>query len=215
MVDFFKAKRMIWTNTKTLERLEVAFLFISWIFLGWLLTSPDAPQAAGIFFALMTIAGVAYAGKEHVALQTVGFGKSRNKFWLSIAVGAALALALSSSQFAFTNPALQNIAFTLPIGISATVLFTGFFAPVVEESLFRGTLQPTLAEWTSNGTIALFGQAFAFAIFHWWVAGANPSIIPLAFAFGLIGGVGNIFFQSTGFSYALHMVNNLRVLGVI
>lgn len=207
----------IWKNSKKLERLEVAILFLIWVFLGWLLTNAPTEEirnTTGVFFALMTIAGVAYAGKGGIALQTVGFGGKQSALVMAAALGVGFALILTSGGFNVFNPVYFAVSDASVFGVSSALLFVGFVAPIVEEAFFRSTMMPTIAEWFGNAWYGLIGSSLAFGVFHYAVSAGNVNVMAFSVVFGLAVGYVNMRFQNTGFGYTAHLVNNLRFLGV-
>lgn len=195
----------IWGNSKNLERLEIGILVSLAIVLLFIQnTFSQYASVTSFYLFLMLFSGVFYAGKWSDALQTVGFGKSLNRFALAVGVGSAFGFVLSAFAPSLYNP------------YSAAVIWAGVFAPLVEETFFRGGLQPTLIEWSGNLHVGVIGSALAFGGFHYLVSvTAGAPILPVvSFVFGAVMGYGNIFFESTGFSYAAHLVYNAKRVGL-
>lgn len=156
----------IWENSRKLEAIEVMLglglaIFLSWVVTNW----PEQAGVANVFLILLVFSGVIYAGKPLKTMQSVGFGVSERNALYALFAGAALGVFLTGSGFFIFNP-LSALA----VG-SATLIFVGVVAPLAEETFFRGSLMPTLAELTGNAWLANGIQAGAFGLFHFLVSG--------------------------------------------
>ncbi len=229
-----------WDNDGKLVALEVGLGLLVFLMLGnlnaiFINTNELALAGTASFLqGLILFAGIIFVGEkafERVKgkdiFETVGFGAGFPQFGAAIVAGFILALIMNFSSFSIATPALQAV---LDSG-TQSLLFIVVFAAIVEEMFFRGALLPAL-----NKTLKLLGlpfhaegailaQALVFGLFHLGVvlvvnpaAGLFSPQIIASILFGLIAGVGNGLFKSTGFSYSAHIFHNFFVaisLGLI
>lgn len=223
-----------WDNDPRLFALEIGIGLIIFLMLGnlnaiFINTNELALAGTASFLqSLILFAAVILVGEkafERVRgkdiFETVGFGSSINNFGAALIAGFVLALIMNFSSFSIATPALQAV---LEPGVQS-LLFIVVFAAIVEEMFFRGALLPALNKVLKllglpfHAEAAIIAQAFVFGLFHLGVVLAvnpaaglfSPQIIA-SMLFGLIAGVGNGLFKSTGFSYSAHIFHNLFVV---
>jgi membrane protease YdiL (CAAX protease family) len=211
----------IWENSYFLEIMEVSLGVSLAIFLSWVETNfPSFAASAHMFNILLIWSAIFYVGKKFVTLQTVGLGKNNDNALLAGGAGLVVGF-LFASNFSLLNMAIPSVATFA--GISAITLFVGIVAPLTEETFFRGSLMPTIAEWSQHlkvGSelylhIAVLGSAALFGLFHFAVSNGNMAFMFSAFVFGAGVGYGSVFFKSTAFAYIAHLYVNLHYLKVV
>lgn len=220
-----------WDNSKSLIALEAGLALLALLALGFLntifLAEGNLALAATTQFlmilivfatAIFALEKVGERVKEIDIFETVGFGKKTFNFIIAILVGLVFAIAINFSNFSVITPAIQSI---IDVG-TQNLLFIVILAAFIEELFFRGTLLPTTVKILLGlkvpfaAEIGLVLQALLFGLYHLGVIlVVNPEAsifdirIIASFLFGLIAGIGNGLFQSTGFSYSAHFFNNL------
>jgi membrane protease YdiL (CAAX protease family) len=226
-----------WDNSGFLVSLEVAIGVIALLWLGVLnaiaVNTGDFGLSAtiGLLQGLIVYSGIIFVGEKAWEIlkgkekkdifESVGYGKSNSNFFIAVFFGVLFAIVLNFSSLSIVVPGIQSVN-----GGISTLVFVVFFAATVEELFFRGSLLPTANKvlktmgFSRHAELALGIQAIAFGVFHYGVLLAvNPSAslldarIVSSTLFGLIMGVGNGFFESTGFGYAAHLVNNFIAVG--
>jgi hypothetical protein len=223
-----------WDNNGKLVALEMAIGLLALLMLGYLhavfVNTGDLGLASTVTFLqlLIVFSGIIFVGEkgwEKISgkdiFETVGFGESFIKAGLAVLFGAIFAFVLNLGSFSIAIIGAQSFLSTGGMNL----LFIVFFAGTIEELFFRGSLLPTINKVAKtfglpfHGEIALVLQALAFGLFHFGVIVAvNPNAlitdprIIVSVVFGLIVGIGNGVFASTGFGYSAHLTNNYFAL---
>lgn len=223
-----------WDNKGELFALEAGVLIIVFLMLGNLnaiflnFNQLALASTTSFLMNLIVFAGVIFVGekafeslgdKKHDIFETIGWGKNYSSFFFAIIAGAFFAFALTIFGQSIITPAVQSFA-----GDPLNLLFVVFFAAMVEETFFRGTLMPSINKTLQvfnipfSGELAIVGSSIVFGLFHLgvlWSIVPNASIfdarIIVSVLFGVLVCLGNGLFQSTGFGYSAHLTNNFLV----
>lgn len=222
-----------WDNSLPLVALEASLAFLILLALGFLNTIFLAEGSLGLaatsqfLMILIVFASALFVGEKALEktkidlFETVGFGKDTLNFGIAILFGLATAILINISNFSIITPAIQSV---VDVGFQ-NLIFIVLFAAFIEELFFRGTLLPTSVKLLKGvgvpfpAELGLLFQAILFGVFHFGViVVVNPSAtlfdprILVSILFGLVAGIGNGIFKSTGYSYSAHFFNNLFIV---
>ncbi len=222
MVDFDRFTETRWNNSRLMESVEIFGGFLFFLALFWLMV--NIPQGLEtvlmIYVVMILVAGLAYAGKEHIAMHTVGFGQN-NTAVSAIMMGIVVAFAIIFLNSVFNAAPVSKDVLGVPLALTGgmAVFMVGLVAGYIEEAFFRGTLQPTFSEIIGNNIspqlgsiLAILITALLFGGFHYTAYGQSSTLMVSATIFGLVASAGNSYYRSTLFSVVMHITHNLVVL---
>lgn len=170
-------------------------------------------HAANVFAFMLAITviilGFEFSGNKIVKAQFLG---KKSNFFIAIILGSIAGFIFASSpQFIIGTP--TRLAVT-PFALANTLNFfyVVVVASIVETTFFRGVLFPFVSNLLDNTLLSAILVNLAFGAYHFIAYGGNPALMLGAFAFGLIGTIGNSVLKSLGFELSAHLVNNFLAL---
>jgi len=162
-----------------------------------------------IIFALVKIIDTIQGSMQSVETMPLISRKWKRDLGIAFLIGLALiAASVSNNLQSFVPPlAVDNL-----IGSFITVCL---FAPIAEESLFRGALQPTFRIYARNIALVIVIVAVMFASYHWLTYQADVQNYTALLGAAVIGGlfgVMAIIFRSVLPLILIHAMFNFGVL---
>ena len=129
-----------------------------------------------------------------------GFGKWDEQILIGIGISIPFILLTASGQL-FQVMQIKG----MPV---ASFIVTVFMVPLIEESVFRGVIAPSIAE--DAGVIhGAFVSAFIFAVYHAYAYKFNIFAMMVAFVFGVISAFVDLIYKSQLPGWIAHTLINL------
>lgn len=163
-------------------------LMLAFLAIGWYYTNVNARVGGvyGFLLAFFTIFKLADSvGGTTKYMNSIPL-INKKTLWKDLALAAVIGLA-----FSFIITSAGSIFYVPPLSIdkyAESFFVVVFMAAFVEESVFRGLVQPTLKMYMKKAAfLAIIITALLFALYHWGAYGANAQNTMPLFTAGFIG----------------------------